>query len=123
MKMLMALSTVLLISLRSEMVFAQLDPDYQIEVQENTQCSFINANNVNIRQEPNIQSPVIAQLNRGDGVRVLGSQGTGARVGNWVKLAARDSGQPPTPFSPLQGYVFNQYINGCSEDQFDRWRR
>ncbi len=93
------------------------DADYQIEVKNNTICSFINANNVNIRQKPDLSAPVILQLNRGDGVRAI------SRTGNWVKIAARDSGKPPTPYTPLQGYVSNQYINGCSEDQFDRWRK
>ncbi len=93
------------------------DADYQIEVKNNTICSFINANNVNIRQKPDLTAPVILQLNRGDGVRAI------SRTGNWVKIAARDSGKPPTPYTPLQGYVSNQYINGCSEDQFDRWRK
>jgi hypothetical protein len=95
---------------------AQSDPDYQIEVENNTICSFINGNAVNVRQSPTTSSPVVTQLNRGDGVRAV------RRTGNWVEIVARDSGQPPTPYTPLQGYVFNQYINGCSEDQFDRWR-
>jgi hypothetical protein len=93
------------------------DADYQTEVQNNTICSFINANNVNIRQKPDLAAPVILRLNRGDGVRAT------SRTGNWVKIAARDSGKPPTPYTPLQGYVSNKYINGCSEDQFDRWRK
>jgi hypothetical protein len=93
------------------------DADYQIEVQNNTICSFINANNVNIRQKPDLTAPVILQLNRGDGVRAT------SRTGSWVKIAARDSGKPPTPYTPLQGYVSNKYINGCSEPQFDRWRK
>lgn len=98
-------------------VFAQSDPDYQIEVENNTFCSFINANKVNVRQQPNTNSRVVTQLNRGDGVRAVG------RTGSWVQIVARDSGQPPTPYTPLQGYVLNKYINGCSEDEFDRWRR
>ncbi|MBW4661744.1 MAG: SH3 domain-containing protein [Drouetiella hepatica Uher 2000/2452] len=113
----MTLLIALSMSLQTELAFAQSDPDYQIEVETNTTCSFINANTVNIRQAPNTQSSVIAQLNRGDGVRAVG------RRGNWVQLAARDSGQPPQPYTPLQGWVFNQYVNGCSEDQFDRWRK
>jgi hypothetical protein len=91
--------------------------DYQTEVQNNTICSFINANDVNIRQKPDLTAPVILQLNRGDTVRAT------SRTGNWVKIAARDSGKPPTSYTPLQGYVSNKYINGCSEDQFDRWRK
>jgi hypothetical protein len=93
------------------------DADYQTEVQDNTICSFINANNVNIRQKPDLAAPVILQLKRGDRIRAT------SRTGNWVKIAARDSGKPPTPYTPLQGYVSNKYINGCSEDQFDRWRK
>jgi hypothetical protein len=93
------------------------DPDYQIEVEQNTICSFINANRVNIRKAPNLTSAVIIRLNRGDGVRAV------RRQGNWVLIAARDSMKPPTPYSPLNGWVSNQYINGCSEDQFDRWRK
>lgn len=112
----LTVSLLVLTSLHIESAFAQSDPDYQIEVESNTICSFINSNNVNIRRSPDLSSPVMTQLNRGDGVRALG------RTGDWVEIAARDSGQPPTPYTPLQGYVFNQYINGCSEDQFDRWR-
>lgn len=93
------------------------DADYQIEVENNTICSFINSNNVSVRQNPNLKSPVITKLNRGDSVRATG------RTGNWVHIAARDSRSPPTPYTPLNGYVFNQYINGCSEDQFERWRK
>jgi Bacterial SH3 domain len=93
------------------------DADYQIEVKNNTICSFINANSVNIRQKPDLTAPVILQLNRGDGVRAT------SRTGTWVKIAARDSGKPPTPYTPLEGYVSIKYINGCSEDQFDRWRK
>lgn len=120
MKSLMTLLTasliVSLMSLQGELALAQTDPDYQNEVEGNTICSFINSNNVNIRQAPNTRSRVITQLDRGNVVRAIG------REGNWVQLAARDSGQPPQPYSPLQGWVFNRYINGCSEDQFDRWR-
>jgi len=99
------------------LALAQNDPDYQIEVENNTICSFINSNGVNIREAPNTRSAVIAQLNRGDGVRAVGQDG------DWVQLAALDSGQPPEPYTPLQGWVLNRYINGCSEDQFDRWRQ
>lgn len=96
---------------------APSDPDYQIEVENNTICSFINSDRVNVRQQPHLKSPVLVTLNRGDGVRAV------RRRGNWVEIAARDSGKAPTPYSPLQGYVFNQYINGCAEDQFERWRQ
>lgn len=106
----------MLTSWQIQSAFAQTDPDYQIEVENNTICSFINADSVNVRESPDPNSPVVIQLNRGDGVRALG------RNGNWVEIVALDSGEPPTPYTPLQGYVANQYINGCSEDQFDRWR-
>ncbi|HEY9697623.1 MAG TPA: SH3 domain-containing protein [Trichocoleus sp.] len=107
----------MLMSLNTERAFAQDDPDYQIEVENNTVCSFITENNVNVRQSPDINSTVVTQLNRGDVVRAT------SRTGDWVNIAAQDSGQPPTPYSPLQGYVSNQYINGCSEDQFELWRQ
>lgn len=106
-----------LLGLPMNSVLANEDPDYQIEVQQNTTCSFINANNVNVRQEPNTKSSVVAVLNRGDVVRTTG------RDKSWVSIAARDSGKAPTPYTPLQGWVSNQYINGCSESQFDRWRK
>jgi len=41
-----------------------------------------------------------------------------------VKIAARFSGNPPNEtLTILDGWVSNQFINGCSEDQFDRWRK
>jgi len=47
-----------------------------------------------------------------------------SRQGNWVKIAARFTGNPPNEsFVLLDGWVNNQYINGCSEDQFDMWRK
>ena len=93
------------------------DPAYKTELQQNTKCSFITGNNVNIRSEAGTESSVILQLNRGDGVRAQ------FRQGDWVKLAARVYGLAPNErFEPLNGWVFNQYINGCSEDQFDTWR-
>ncbi|MEB3359137.1 MAG: SH3 domain-containing protein [Synechococcales bacterium] len=96
---------------------AMIDPDYGIELQQNTECSFITGNSVNVRSGPGTQYAAIAQLNRGDGVRAQ------YREGNWVRLAARVySTVPNERFEPLDGWVFNQYINGCSEDQFDRWR-
>ena len=82
-------------------------------------CSFINANNVNIRSAPNTQSKVVAKLNRGDTVRAVRKQG------NWVQISGRVTSQPgvtPEVVKPLKGWVLNTYINGCSEDQFDRWR-
>lgn len=84
---------------------------------ENTVCSFITGNNVNIRSGPGTQFARVAKLNRGDGVRA------GYREGNWVKIEARVYGYVPNEtFEALDGWVSNQYINGCSEDQFDRWR-
>lgn len=78
-------------------------------------CSFITGNYVNIRSGPSINSPVLTQLNRGRVVRALNRQGT------WVKLVAVE--EPTTErLRPLNGWVANAYINGCSEDQFDRWR-
>ncbi|MGD1716919.1 SH3 domain-containing protein [Hydrocoleum sp. CS-953] len=117
MKSLITLLSIFLVILNAESALAQNDPDYQIEVENNTICSFINGNDVNVRQRPDTSSPTITQLNRGDGVRAI------RRTGNWVHIVALDSGQSPTPYTPLEGYVFNKYINGCSEDQFDRWRK
>lgn len=96
---------------------AQTSPDWGIEIQDNTACSFITGNAVNIRRGPGTNHKVVTQLNRGDGVRAV------RRQGNWVAIAARVYGYPPNEkFVPLQGWVYNAYINGCSEDQFDRWR-
>ena len=83
-------------------------------------CSFITENNVNIRSSPNTQSRVVAKLKRGDGVRAV------RRSGNWVQITGRVTSPPgkmPEVVKPLNGWVSNQYINGCSEDQFDRWRQ
>jgi peptidoglycan hydrolase-like protein with peptidoglycan-binding domain len=98
---------------------ATRDPDYAIELQQNTKCSFITGNNVNIRTGPGTQYPVVTQLNRGDVVRAL------YREGDWVQLTARVYGEIPNEqYEPLVNnpWVSNQYINGCSEDQFDMWR-
>ncbi len=82
-----------------------------------TVCSFITANQVNVRQAPNSKAAIVSQLNRGDGVRAK------QRQGDWVQIVQRTDGFPPNEtFMPLQGWVFNQFINGCSEDQFDVWR-
>ncbi|MFN5856643.1 MAG: SH3 domain-containing protein [Pseudanabaenaceae cyanobacterium] len=109
-------------------VFAQSENDYANYaegVRNNTTCAFINAQSVNIRDKPN--GEVVTVLNRGDGVRVYGNPSVmddAARSGNWVRIAARVNGLGNNEtFAPLEGWVFNQYINGCSEDQFDRWRR
>lgn len=83
-------------------------------------CSFITGNNVNIRSSPNPQSRVVTKLRRGDIVRAV------RRSGNWVQLTGRVTSPPakmPEVVKPLNGWVSNQYINGCSEDQFERWRR
>ncbi|HEY9615015.1 SH3 domain-containing protein [Allocoleopsis sp.] len=82
-------------------------------------CSFITENNVNIRRGPGVQYRTVAKLNRGDGVRAV------RRSGNWVQLTGRVTSPPgktPEVVKPLSGWVSNKYINGCSEDQFDRWR-
>lgn len=93
------------------------DPDYGIEIQNNTVCSFITGNNVNVRSGPGNQYKVIARLNRGDSVRAT------HRKGNWVAIAARVYGFVPNEtFRPLNAWVSNAYINGCSEDKFDMWR-
>ncbi len=92
----------------------------QIIAQNNGICSFINANNVNVRSTPNTQSQVVTTLNRGDGVRAV------RRAGNWVQISGRVTSRPgtfPEVVRPLRGWVRNTFINGCSEDQFDRWRR
>lgn len=92
----------------------------QIIAQNNGICSFINENGVNIRSGPNTQSSVVTKLNRGDVVRAV------RRSGNWVQISGRVTSRPgtsPEVVRPLQGWVQNTYINGCSEDQFDRWRR
>jgi|GEM_PF-711622 SH3-like domain-containing protein len=100
---------------------ANINPDDITEIRNNTVCSFINANQVNIRKGPGTQYATVTQLNRGDGVRAL------RRKGNWVQIAARVYGfgnnERIVPFEGFEGWVSNQYINGCSEDQFDRWRK
>lgn len=79
-------------------------------------CSFITGNKVNVRSGPSATYSTITQLNRGRIVRALNRQG------KWVKLVGVEN--PSTQqVRPLNGWVFNAYINGCSEDQFDRWRR
>ncbi|MFE1745766.1 SH3 domain-containing protein [Coleofasciculus sp. H7-2] len=93
----------------------------QSRLAQNTNiCSFINGNNVNIRKIPSTKSQAIAKLNRGDIVRAV------RRQGNWVQISGRVTSQPgvtPEVVKPLKGWVLNTYINGCSEDQFDRWRK
>lgn len=93
------------------------NPSFAVKVQNKSRCSFITGNNVNIRSGPGNQYQVITQLNRGDGVKAT------QRKGNWVMIVARVYGYPPNEsFERLNGWVFNAYINGCSEDKFDRWR-
>jgi len=89
-------------------------------LKKQTQCSFITGEGgaVNIRKGPGNKYAVVAKLKRGDGVRAV------SRQGNWVKIAAKTSGTVPNEtFTILDGWVNNQFINGCSEDQFDRWRK
>jgi hypothetical protein len=88
--------------------------------QNNSVCSFINANNVNVRRGAGSQYPAIAKLNRGDTVRAV------RRSGTWVQISGKVTSRPgstPEVVQPLNGWVSNTYINGCSEDQFDRWRQ
>ena len=104
------------------MALAQVDPNFQQNIQKNTVCSFIVMQDVGgtvrVRQSPSTDAAVVTMLKRGDGVRAV------RREGNWVLLAARTQGIVPNEtFVPLTGWVSNQFINGCSEDQFERWRR
>ncbi|MEG3978744.1 SH3 domain-containing protein [Microcoleus sp. herbarium8] len=89
-------------------------------LKKQTQCSFITGEGgaVNIRKGPGDKYPIVAKLKKGDGVRAV------TRQGNWVKIAATFSGNPPNEtLTILDGWVNNQFINGCSEDQFERWRQ
>ena len=98
----------------------QNQPQIIVQNQNNGICSFITENGVNIRSRPSTQSPVVTKLNRGDIVRAV------RRSGNWVQISGRVTSPPatsPEVVRPLRGWVQNTYINGCSEDQFDRWRR
>ncbi|MFM9266757.1 SH3 domain-containing protein [Tychonema sp. BBK16] len=97
-----------------------ITPEKAEALKKQTVCSFINVKSgtVNIRKGPGNQHPVVAKLKRGDGVRAV------SRQGKWVKIAARTQGTVPNEtFTILEGWVNNQYINGCSEDQFDTWRK
>ncbi|XZN90744.1 MAG: SH3 domain-containing protein [Microcoleus sp.] len=97
-----------------------LSPDKVEALKEQTKCSFINVKTgtVNIRKGPGNNYPVVVKLKRGDGVRAV------SRKGEWVKIAARTYGTAPNEtFAIVDGWVNNQYINGCSEDQFDMWRK
>jgi Bacterial SH3 domain len=84
---------------------------------DTTVCSFINSNKVNMRKTADPKAPIVAVLNRGDGVAAKG------KVGTWVEITAKYLDDQNTRSTPLHGYVSNQYINGCSEDQFDHWRQ
>lgn len=98
---------------QSQQPTSNLDRD----LKKNTVCSFITGNNVNIRSGAGNRYKTVAKLNRGDGVRAT------YKKGNWVQIAATVSGTIPNEtFKPLKGWVYDAYINGCSEDQFDRWR-
>jgi len=97
-----------------------LAPEKVEALKQQTKCSFINvkSGNVNIRKGPGNKYPVVVKMKRGDRVMAV------SRQGNWVKIAARFTGNPPNEsFVLLDGWVNNQYINGCSEDQFDMWRK
>jgi SH3-like domain-containing protein len=102
--------------------FAVDDPDWGVEIQNNTQCSLINTAAVNIRSGPGTDYSVVTKLDAGDGVRAV------YREGDWVKVAARQyfnesEEDSNARFEPLEGWVNNQYINGCSEPNFDQWRQ
>jgi uncharacterized protein YraI len=81
-------------------------------------CSFITGRAVNVRSGPGTNFKTVASLKRGDTVRAS------HRKANWVKLVGRVSGTAPNErVRSFDGWVSNQYINGCSEDKFDMWRR
>lgn len=87
---------------------------------DNSVCSFITGNNVNVRSGPGSNYAVVTRLNRGDVVKAV------LRRGNWVQLTAKVTSSHDAPkevTQPLKGWVSNTLINGCSEDQFDRWRQ
>ncbi len=112
----LAVSSILLLAGSAEAQFSS-NSNYGRDIQNHTVCSFITGNNVNIRSGAGNQYKIITKLNRGDGVRAT------YKKGNWVQIAATSSGiVPDETFKPLTGWVYNAYINGCSEDKFDRWR-
>ena len=111
-----AISSILLLA-NGALATPKLNSTYERDIQKNTVCSFITGNNVNIRSGAGNRYKIVTKLNRGDGVRAT------YQKGNWVQIAATSSGIVPNEtFKPLKGWVYNAYINGCSEDQFDRWR-
>ncbi|AFZ14212.1 SH3 type 3 domain protein [Crinalium epipsammum PCC 9333] len=82
-------------------------------------CSFITANNVNIRSQPGTQFKVVANLKMGDGVIAV------LRKGNWVQISGKITSKPgvvPEVVKPIKGWVLNTYINACSGEHFDQWR-
>ncbi|RUT09137.1 hypothetical protein DSM106972_011900 [Dulcicalothrix desertica PCC 7102] len=85
------------------------------EAKQSGTCSFITGNDVMIRTGPGKSYKVVTKMNRGDGV--IASH----RKGSWVKISARVIGEDNT--KPLNGWVNNEFINGCSEPEFDMWRR
>ncbi len=85
--------------------------------QRGTVCSFITAS-VNVRSSPGTNHRIVGGLRRGNVVRAS------HRQGNWVRLTGRVFGTVPRErVTSYRGWVSNRYIDGCSEDQFDRWRR
>lgn len=98
----------------SSIVLLTATPNY---AQRRSVCSFITGS-VNVRSGPGTQFRIIGGLRRGDVVRA------NRRQGNWVRLTGLISGSGRRErVTPYVGWVSNRYINGCSEDQFDRWRR
>jgi uncharacterized protein YraI len=80
-------------------------------------CSFITGNGVNVRSGPGNNFKVVKSLKRGDVV------GASHRQGNWVKLTALNFGTTEVKKENLNGWVSNKFINGCSEDKFEMWRK
>lgn len=112
------------LSLTSQAMTQAGTPDFHrqsvIVAQNGGICSFITENGVNIRSAPNTNSQIVTRLNRGDIVRAV------RRSGEWVQISGKVTSPPgkfPEVVRPLRGWVKNTYINGCSEDQFDRWRQ
>jgi uncharacterized protein YgiM (DUF1202 family) len=80
-------------------------------------CSFITGNGVNVRSGAGNNFKVIKTLKRGDVVTAS------HRQGNWVRLTALNIGTTDKKAQDLNGWVSNRFINGCSEDKFDMWRK
>ena len=99
----------------SLMIAATATPNYAAR---KSVCSFLTGRVVNVRTGPGTNYKVAASLKRGDVVRAA------YRKGNWVKLTGRAFGTVPNErVKSFDGWVSNQYINGCSEDKFEMWRR